>query len=397
MNGYIFWLIIFLALAILLREDWVYYLVYIVGGVWLLSLLWAKYHLRWLTIVRTVPTHAFSGETVSGTVQIRNRGLLPVPWVRVHELIPSALRSNARYQTVLSLRGRSGINFEYDLLCRQRGYYQVGPLTIRTGDLFGFADSGFGATEPESMIVFPQVISLEQVGLKSRMLFGALATRRRIFEDPTRLSGVRPYLFGDELRHVHWKASAHEGHLLSKKYDPAIALDVVIAVDLDSRSYGTSGVFSNSEWAIVIAASLASYLSERQQGIGLRSNGQDAVHETPLVPLPVRAGRDHLISILEALARVRVTEAEDPFTQWLARHTYDLAWGTTLIVIVPVLTGDMLWILHEQYRKGINVMVMVLVGHEGYPELKSRGEALGLAIYRIERTADLQELALVSA
>lgn len=154
---------------------------------------------------------------------------------------------------------------------------------------------------------------------------------------------------------------------------------------------------SHSEWAIVIAASLASHLSERQQGIGLRTNGRDALTEEQMQVMPSAPGRAHLIALLEALARVQVTAPvtapEEGFTDWLGTHTYDLVWGTTLIVIVPVLTGDLLWILHDRYRKGMNVLVMVLVPHHDLSKLRAQGDALGLTVLLIERNVDLLELA----
>lgn len=381
----------------MLQQNWVYYIVYVVGGVWILSLVWAKHQLRWTSFGRQLPTHAFSGETVTSSVTVVNRAWLPLPWARTHEQVPSALRGNQRYQSVLNVRGRTTVNFEYNLLCRQRGYYQVGPTTVTTGDFFGFADNKFEVTGPAPIVVFPRVVSLEQVGLKSRMLFGALATRRRIFEDPTRLSGVRPYMYGDALKHVHWKASAHEGQLLSKKFDPAIALDVVIALDLDSKGYGTRGVVSNSEWAIVIAASLASYLTGRKQGVGLRSNGIDAISEEPLLPIPARTGRDNLVTILESLARIQIANTDEEFEVWLARNTHNLTFGTTLILVAPVLNANQLWILHDLYRKGMNVLVLVLLDQEDYLNIRNQGEALGLSIWRIRQSADLHELALAPA
>ncbi len=393
MRDYTIWLIAFLVIAILLRLDWVYYLIYVTGGVWGLSLLWAKYHTRWVRVARFTPSHAFSGEMTTGSVRIDNLSILPVPWIKAHEAIPAELRSRNRYQTVLSLRGRSAVNFIYELSCRQRGYFRVGPLTLATGDLFGFAESGFVEVATDTLIVFPKVLPLEKIGLQSRMLFGSLGTRRKIFEDSTRLAGVRPYMYGDELKHVHWKATAREGRTQTKKYDPAIAYEVVIAIDLDARAYGTHGVVSHSEWAVVIAASLASHLSERQQGVGLRTNGRDALTEEPMQVMPSATGRAHLTALLEALARVQVAEEEEEFADWLGTHTFDLVWGTTLIVLVPVLNGDLLWLLHSRYRKGINVVVMVLVPHEGLTTLKAQGESLGLAVLLIERNQNLLELA----
>ena len=39
----------------------------------------------------------------------------------------------------------------------------------------------------------------------------------RLYEDPTRISGVRPYEAGDPLNRVHWRATARTGALHSKR------------------------------------------------------------------------------------------------------------------------------------------------------------------------------------
>ncbi len=105
--------------------------------------------MRWVRVSRATPSHAFSGELATGSVRIDNVGILPVPWVRAREAIPSELRSRNRYQTVVSLGGRSAVNFIYELRCRQRGYFRVGPLTLTTGDPFGFADSVLSKPNPK--------------------------------------------------------------------------------------------------------------------------------------------------------------------------------------------------------------------------------------------------------
>ena len=62
-------------------------------------------------------------------------------------------------------------------------------------------------------------------------------------------------------------------------------------------------------------------------------------------------------------------------------------------MLVPVLQSEMLWLLHNRYRRGINVLIMVLVPHDGLTELKAQGESLGLTVLLIERNQDLLEMA----
>ena len=89
----IFWaLIILFAVAALLRMDWAYYLVYVVGGVWVLSHVWLRYALARLTVTRLMPGRAFANERVAVQLRLDNRGLLPLPWVQVQEAVPLDLK-----------------------------------------------------------------------------------------------------------------------------------------------------------------------------------------------------------------------------------------------------------------------------------------------------------------
>ena len=58
--GNLFWAILILFLVgALMRMDWVYYLVYVLGGVWLFSHWWIRRVLERLEVQRVMVDHAF--------------------------------------------------------------------------------------------------------------------------------------------------------------------------------------------------------------------------------------------------------------------------------------------------------------------------------------------------
>ena len=65
---------------------------------------------------------------------------------------------------------------------------------------------------------------------------------------------------GDSLRSVDWKASATVGRLQVKLYEPSIALEIAIFLDLSFSGYKPQSRIDATELAIVIAASLASWI-----------------------------------------------------------------------------------------------------------------------------------------
>lgn len=389
----LFWSVLVLFLiATLLRMDWVYYLVYVVGGVWVFSHWWIRRSLGKLEVHREMLHHAFVGEKIKVQLRIANQSWLPAPWLLIEERAPLDLKDALDYRWILSVGSRARIEHRYTLACKRRGYYTVGPLVLSTGDLFGFAEASWQEAQPTHVTVYPQVLPLQDLGLPSRSPFGVLASRQRLFEDPNRMVGVREYVTGDTLRRIHWKASAHEDTLLVKKFQPAIALNVAIVLDLNRRIYPINSAIGSSEWAIVIAASLASYVAGQRQPVGLITNGLDALTNQTAAPVPTRHGQGHLMTILSTLARVQMQELDEPLADWLPRRIADLEWGATLMVVTPHLSANDIWMLHNAYRRGSSVIALVCAPQADFDSVRSQGERLGVTVQRTIWEKDLRAL-----
>jgi len=391
----IFWsLIILTILAVVLRQDWIYFLVYVVGGLWIVSHWWVRRTLAKLNVQRDLITRAFVGETINAKLKFENHTWLPIPWLHVQEQAPLELKDRVNYRVVLSIGGRSRSDFDYTFYCKKRGYYPVGPLKLRTGDLFGFTAGAWEEKTTTSVIVYPRVLPLHELGLPSRSPFGTLTSNQRLFEDPTRMSGVRDYMTGDSLRRIHWKASAHEDSLLVKTFQPAIALNISIVLDLNRTAYPERGEIGYSEWAIVVAASLARYATEQRQPLGFICNGRDPFSKTIAAPIPSHHGAGQLMTILALLARIQMHEVGTSLGDWLSGQTTSLAWGTTLLVVTPKLDEEGLWALHNAYRRGTNVMVFVCAPQANFDQMQAQGQRLGVTV---QRTVWEDELKMLGA
>jgi uncharacterized protein (DUF58 family) len=225
------------------------------------------------------------------------------------------------------------------------------------------------------------------------MPFGVLPVRRQLLEDPARLGGVRNYVAGDSLRRIHWKATAHEDVLLVKKFQPSQELPIYIVLDLDRNAYPLRTAFGASEWAISVAASLAGNISEQRQEVGLTSNGVDPLAVGAAPSIPPRAGREHLMSVWRLLARIQLNPEAAPLATLASRQTANLPWGATLIVVTPHLAEEMLWVLHNAYRRGSNVIVLVCAEQPDFRALQARGKRLGIHLFHTVWESDLQALA----
>lgn len=394
----IFWaLLVFFLVAAFLRMDWAYYLVYLVGGVWVASHVWMRWSLGRIDVTRRMPERVFSGETVTAELQLANRTWLPLPWLQIQDGVPTELKEDEAYRGVVSLGSRSAYTHRYQLFCRRRGYYAVGPLILRSSDPFGFVEARWEERRPARLIVYPQVLPLEMLGLSTRSVSGSLASRQRLVEDPARMAGVRAYASGDSLRHVHWKNTAHENMLLVKKFQPSQDVPVMVLLDLNRAAYPLRQMVSASEWAIVVAASVANAMTQQRQAVGLATNGLDPLSGSVAAPLPLRAGQEQLMNILSLLARVQTRDDAGSLAEWLSTAAVDQPWGTTLLLVAPAVDQQTLWALHEAYRRGCNVVVLLIARQPDEAALQAQGQRLGMRIHGVHWQSDLQALAASAA
>jgi uncharacterized protein (DUF58 family) len=240
--------------------------------------------------------------------------------------------------------------------------------------------------------VFPQVVPLARLELPSRIPQGVQSTSHRLFEDPARLVGVRNYAPGDSRRRIHWKASAHANELLVKKYQPAIGLSSMVVLNMDRNAYTGRYTAAVSEWAVTIAASIASAVSEARQPVGLLCNAVDAASGGPPLTLPPRPGAAQLTSVLSTLARAQLRTEGAALSDFLAVPLASLEWGTTVVVVTPHVSEELLWVLHQAYRRGATPMLILCAEQVDARLLAGRAQRLGIQFHQTLWDRDLQSL-----
>ncbi|MCD6289185.1 MAG: DUF58 domain-containing protein [Anaerolineae bacterium] len=386
-----FLIILLFALFILLRLEFLFYIIYVLFGVWVLARWWAARAPRVLRVERVYTDHAFLGERVPVRLQIRNRGRLPIPWLRVNESVPLELHVPNFVRRVVTLPSRGSVALEYVLECRQRGYYSLGPVNLNTGDLFGLAEAQVQEPRVDHITVYPRIIPLSRLSISSQLPFGAVRTRQRLFEDPIRMIGLRDYEAGDPLHRIHWKASAHAGDLLVTKLDSVISLETAILLNLRAEEYDPQQRINASEWAIVVAASIAHYLTGKRQPVGLFTNGRDPLSGDGVpIGLPPRSGQESLVKLLEILARIELNQqAVVPFAMWAREATIRLGWGTTVIAITPKGDEDTCQALHRLQQAGLNAILIVVEPSLQFRETERRARYLGFPAHLVAWEKDL--------
>jgi uncharacterized repeat protein (TIGR01451 family) len=388
---------VLLLVALILNMGLLAYSMYALLGVMLVSRYLTRTWAESLSADRECNrVSANVGDTVAIVIQVRNRGGLPIPWVLLEDLLPRyaflppppRLGVRGRRLQLAMLRAHGRKTLMYQLECRQRGYFQIGPLMLETGDLFGLHRRYRVVTEPHFLLVYPQVLALEGYDIASRRPIGEVRMSYRLYEDPTRIAGVRHYEAGDPLNRVHWRATARTGELHSKVYEPSTIAGATVVLDFHQDAYARGDRDVRSELAVTAAASLANAVYEMNQQIGLVTNGRDAADrirqegwdydirsrqaarraaemiETSdrLQPVTVetRRGAEQLMRILETLARVELTDGLT-FAQLITETTSRLPRDATVLAILGSVSDENAVALGNLRRHGFAVTVVLNV------------------------------------
>ncbi len=318
---------------------------------------------------------AFPGESLELTLEVENNKLMPVAWLRILDNFPTALAptdsdviapshepTRGLLISVLRLRWYERVTRRYALQCERRGLYALGPVSLYSGDIFSLFETSRRQPSRQRVLVYPRVVPLKELGIPAKEPFGNVRTRRRLFEDPSRIMGARDYQPQDGFRHIHWKATARHNQLQTKVYEPTVAPKIVICLNIATFAQPWQGIRPDLlEHAIVVAASLASHGVEAKCSVGLLVNGAMPHADQSLRVLPGRSPTQ-LARILEMLAAV------SPFVtcsieRLLREQSPHLPWGATLVIVTSVITDELYESLSQLQRAGRR-LVLVAVGEQ---------------------------------
>ena len=411
-------LAIVLLAALALEAGLLAFAMYVLIGVLLLSRFLAK---KWVGSLEANRVCAANepvevGATVEVKVRVTNTGNTLVAWVLIEDMFPEhylrlkppRVRIKGRRMKLCSVRGGRTTVMKYEVVCDTRGYYQIGPTLLETGDLFGLHRRHRIVAKPLYLMVLPKVVPLPKYDFASQRPIGEINSAHRLYEDPTRTAGVRPYQIGDPLQRVHWRATARTGEVQCRVYDPTTLAGATILVDFHKAGYTSRGEPARSDLVVTTACSLAYAVTMLNQQIGLASNGRDAAdlyrygigiqrgtddeaagfgtrdearregeadaesdRMRPVV-VETRRGIEQFQLVREALARLELTDGMT-FAGLVLEVTPRLPRDATVIAILPAVTVETSVTLGNLKRQGFAVSAILI----GIPDPEHRTIAHG--------------------
>ncbi len=217
----------------------------------------------------------------------------------------------------------------YEVLCRPRGVYQVGPAAVKVRDPLEMAEFAARDRAIDRLVVYPVVEDLQGIPITRGQDPNATSARANYSQAGGEdFYTLREYQRGDDLRRVHWPSSARRDELMIRQLETPWQSRALVILDPRANAYPTGDHF---EHAVRGAASVTRHLY-RNGFSPVVWTGSGA--ETPV------SGSDSYRTVMEGLA-----------------------------TIAPIPDLDLRALMHRLRRRGLSGGALVLV--TGRPDLAS--------------------------
>ena len=163
------------------------------------------------------PDRVERGRPALATLRVRNTGSRWQPAFAAHD----SAGEERRQVRIRRLGPDSEATYRYELPTVRRGRIEVGPLTLERRDPLGLARNRLATGETAILWVHPKRHPTRTVVAGRPRHHHIGRTADDSLRGSADLRDVRPYVVGDEVRHLHWKATARTGQLMVRDFvDP---------------------------------------------------------------------------------------------------------------------------------------------------------------------------------
>ncbi|NLE97518.1 MAG: DUF58 domain-containing protein [Propionibacterium sp.] len=195
-------------------------------------------------------------------------------------------------------------SFSFRIPTNRRGRVVVGPAQSVQGDPFSLAGRETQWTEELEVFVHPRTVRLpgRQTGFVHDLEGHASPN---ITPSDMNFHALRPYVAGDDRRHVHWRSTARAGQLMVRQFEESRMSRVLIALDTGRNSYIDDEEF---ELAVSIVGSIAMQTHLGESPLTVLTSNQR------LVTVSATSTMDEL-AVLELTARGGLADLSNSATQ----------------------------------------------------------------------------------
>jgi uncharacterized protein (DUF58 family) len=227
------------------------------------SFLLALFSLFRVEVKRGANIDGVKGSKVLLPVVVKNHSFRYRQSMIIREKCPFA-PSGKFNSAVPPLAPHEEIVIERQVPAVKRGKYDLKRMTLIGGDPAGLFYRRRHFNIQAEVVIFPEIVTLPwlPLSLKRKAMPEAEGRPLGISGQGQEFFGIREYRHSDEIRFIHWKATAAKKTLMVKEFEANTIDQVTIVLDTFQKDIGIAPEDNNFEFLIKTTASIINYLAE---------------------------------------------------------------------------------------------------------------------------------------
>jgi len=305
-------------------------------------------------------------------IEVKNTSRTGKLWF---ELIDeSELMGNIHSRVITRLNAGKLHMFSSMALLNLRGFYELGPTVIRSGDPFGFFSTNKVFPTINRLTVYPRIFKINNFQLIPGKVLGGEYLQMHTPQTTPQAASVREYQPGDPLNRVHWPITVRKNKLMVKEFDEDTQSSAWIFLDAESGSYirdpDITPAFDRGlmtlkerrdyeiprdsfEYAVCAVASLVDFYTRNDIAVGFVCESRYS-HI-----LPADKGQRQYGKIMETLSVIK-EKGTRPLERIVSRQIMNIHRGSAVILITPATSTRTNPIKALIRRRGLKPLVIRL-------------------------------------
>lgn len=242
------------------------------------------------------------GEIVHYVLTVTNEDPILYPYVKVNFHGSATLFADQFETLSFSLLPFQKKNYSFDIQCKYRGSYEIGVKSIEIEDFFGITRLVYKVFDPKEITVAPRIIPIDTLRLKTDHISESHMVLNTSQEDMATMLDTRPYIYGDNIKKIHWKLSAKLNELIVKRYQNTCETSVTLMLDLSRGRFSAEQNAVIDDKVVECAISIIYYCLNKWIPVNLVYYSDEMLNMEGKNPL-------HFDEMYRALARIKFDQS----------------------------------------------------------------------------------------
>ena len=278
----------------------------------------------------------FEDDIMSVRLEVINKGF-SLELIEVFDKLPSAMKIvGGSNKATLKLRKGDRAFIHYSVEGPLRGFYNIGPVTVRSWDMFTLFSQERITKEQTSITVYPRIDEARKFDVDTRYKkINPGSVMIRALGMGTDFHSIREYNTTDPFNRINWKATARKKRLMVNQYELEDVYDLMIFIDSRYVTKIGTPVKNSLEYCIKAAASIAGAAIKKTNRVGIVTYGKE------ISIIPPGSSNTHMETVLATLTAT-YAGGKKTFKDALERATPYLTPKSPVIIMSPLQRDDSL-------------------------------------------------------